>query len=66
MTAPEALAELRLLIAGELRWDPVNWPLVRMMLWDVRYVVEDGWVGAVIELRIRRYKRRARFGARGA
>jgi hypothetical protein len=30
-----------------------------MMLYDVRLLIEDGWCGAVIELRIRRYRRRA-------
>jgi hypothetical protein len=61
MTAAEALRELRLLIAHELRRDArdVNWPVVKMMLYDVRLLIEDGWCGSVIELRIRRYRRRA-------
>jgi hypothetical protein len=61
LTAAEALRELRLLIAHELRRDrrDVNWPVVRQMLYDVRLLTEDGWCGAVIELRIKRYRRRA-------
>jgi hypothetical protein len=52
---------LRQLLARELSRPSgeIRWPLVRQMMWDVRYVVEDGWAGGVIELRIRRYKRRA-------
>jgi hypothetical protein len=59
LTAAEALAELRWLLAGELRRDPRDEAVIRAMLYDVRLLVEDGWCGRVIELRIRRYKRRA-------
>lgn len=60
MTDAEALRDLRLLIAGELRRPPgeINWGLVHLMLWDVQFLREGG-VNWLIELRIRRYKRRA-------
>ena len=60
MTDAEALRELRLLLAAQLRRGrrDVNWNLVRDMLWDVRYVLEDG-CSPLIELRIRHRKRRA-------
>lgn len=60
MTDAEALRDLRVLIADQLRRPPgeIHWSLVHMMLWDVHYVLEGG-TNPLIELRIRRYKRRA-------
>jgi hypothetical protein len=61
LTVAEALQELRELLAHELSRAPgdIRWPLVRSMLWDVRFLHEDGYCKPLIELRIRRYKWRA-------
>lgn len=60
MTSAEALRELRLLLAHQLRRPrrDVDWAEVRQMLWDVHFVLEGG-SNPLIELRIRRYRRRA-------
>jgi hypothetical protein len=68
LTAAEALRQLRLLLADQLRRPPgdIDWAVVGQMLYDVKLVAEDGWAGGVIELRIKRYRRRARFPVRDA
>jgi len=62
LTAAEALRALRLLLVAELRRDrrDINWSAVHDLLWDVRFVLEDG-SNPVIELRIRHRQRRARL-----
>jgi hypothetical protein len=65
MTSAEALAELRRLLAAELSQPSRDLAVVKSMLWDVYWVRRDG-VTPLIELRLRRYRRRAGFVTRGA
>lgn len=62
MTAAEALRQLRLLIADQRRRPAgeVDWAEVRQMLFDVEEVLEYG-SSPLIELRLRRYRRRSRI-----
>jgi len=59
MTAAEGIAELRGLIAEQLQQPVVNTAKVKMMLWDICYIAEDGYVNELIALRLRRYRRRS-------
>jgi hypothetical protein len=56
LTGPEALAELRRLIAAELRGSR-DMAKVRQMLWSVYWVRLDGECSLLDELRIRRWQR---------
>jgi hypothetical protein len=58
MTTTEAVREIRLLLARELRRDPRDVATIRMMLWSIHTVLGDG-CNPLIELRIRRWRRRA-------
>jgi len=56
-TAPEAIRELRGLIAEQLRQPDPDRAAVKSMLWTVHYIAEDGCVNSLNELRLRRYRR---------
>jgi hypothetical protein len=58
VTSAEALAELRLLLGEEARRPGRDEAVIRAMLWDC-YWVREGGVTPLLELRLRRYKRRA-------
>jgi hypothetical protein len=58
MTTTEALAELRALLAAELSRPSRDLAVVKAMLWDC-YWLREGGVTPLIELRLRRYRRRA-------
>jgi hypothetical protein len=60
VTSAEAIRELRLLLAGQLRRPSrdVDWRVIRAMLWDV-YCVRESGCNWLIELRLRRYRRLA-------
>jgi hypothetical protein len=64
MTSTEALAELRVLLVQELTRPARDRALVKAVLWDIHWILEGG-VTPLIELRLRRYRRRAGFVVRG-